>query len=68
MSSPKKRLRERLYHEPNQQNSLIVWSPYLDRSQYVIGFFIRKFLKEDSHAIHDPLLERMEFQWNFDFL
>ena len=53
--------------EPKEPaNSLIVWSPYLDRNQYVID--IRKFLKEDSHAIHDPLLERVEFQWNFDFL
>lgn len=47
------------------QNSLIVWSPYLDRKQ--IRHWLRKFLKQVSHAIHDPLLDRVEFQWNFDF-
>ena len=48
------------------QKCLIVWSPYLDRNE--LRHRWRKFLKQDSHAIHDPLLERVEFQWNFDFL
>ena len=53
-------------NQHRSQKCLIVWSPYLDRNQ--IRHRLRKFLKQDSHAIHDPLLERVEFQWNFDFL
>ena len=66
MNSPKNACVGSFMNQHRRKKCLIVWSPYLDRNQ--IRHWWRKFLKQNSHAIHDPLLERVEFQWNFDFL